>query len=634
MSAACFLLIEMTMTVTVSRRAALTSLALAIASPNAFSQTAPDNILNPVIVTATRAPQAAADVLSDNVTIGADEIARAGSGSLIDLLQRQRGIEVARNGGPGTASSVFMRGANSNQNIVLVDGVRIGSSTLGSANWSTLPLSAIDHVEIVYGPLSTMYGADAVGGVIQIFTKKGAGAPRVTAFAGAGGDATRQFDVNVSGATGGEHGFSYALGAGKEKSDGFSSITPGSYYYDADKDGHDKESANGQFGLQLAPGHELGLLFLHSKLVSQFDNGPGYDARNQQQLDNLAVFAKNRFLPNWTSQFQVAQARDKSGSDGGAASYDRSQIDTKQTEVTWQNDIAIGADTLQLLLGHRKEEVEAGIDDALTRDRSTRSVAASYHLRRGPHQASVSARNDDSAQFGSQSTASLGYGYKISGALRASASVGTSFRAPTFNELYYPGYGVASNRPEKGRNAEVGLHFDDGATQLGAVYYRNRVRDLLVYAGVCPVEEAGHPYGCAYNINQALLEGLTLSARRRLGDFHVSANIDLQDPRDQTTDTQLARRAKKHANLAVDYGTGALRGGAELQVSSRRFDDGGNTVTLAGYGLLNLFATYQVAPDWEVLLRWNNATGKHYETAQNFGTAGSTLFAGLRYGIK
>ena len=187
----------------ISRPAALTSLALAMAACYAHAEPAAPSA-DTVVVTATRSPQPLANVISDTITISAEQIAESGAGSIIDLLQRQRGIEIARNGGAGAASSVYIRGANSNQNIVLVDGVRIGSSTTGAANWSAIPLTAIDHIEIVYGPLSSLYGADAIGGVVQIFTKKGKGAPAFTAFAGYGSDKTREADATLSGATGGD----------------------------------------------------------------------------------------------------------------------------------------------------------------------------------------------------------------------------------------------------------------------------------------------------------------------------------------------------------------------------------------------------------------------------------------------
>src|SRR5476649_1930138 len=250
------------MTLRISRPAALTSLALAMAASYAHAEP----IAGTVLVTATRSPQALADVISDSITISTEQIAESGAGSIVDLLQRQRGIEIARNGGSGTNGTVFIRGANSNQNLVLVDGVRIGSSTTGAANWSAIPLTAIDHIEIVYGPLSSLYGADAIGGVIQIFTKKGQGAPAVTGFAGYGSDKTREADASLSGGTGGEHSFNYAISAGKEKSDGFSSTRPGSSTYNADRDGYDKENAAAKFSLQLAKDAEVGALLLHSKL--------------------------------------------------------------------------------------------------------------------------------------------------------------------------------------------------------------------------------------------------------------------------------------------------------------------------------------------------------------------------------
>ncbi|MEG1327331.1 MAG: TonB-dependent receptor, partial [Janthinobacterium sp.] len=502
-----------------------------------------------------------------------------------DLLQKQRGIEVTRNGGAGTSASVFIRGANSNQNIVLVDGVRIGSSTLGTANWSALPLSSIDHVEIVYGPLSTMYGADAIGGVIQIFTKKGDGATRFSAFAGYGSNNTRQAEASVAGSTGGANSFSYALSAGKEKSDGFSASKLGAspeYTYNPDKDGYDKESISGQFGYQMAKGHEVGLVLLNSKLKAQYDAGPGYDARSDQKLENIAVFTKNEFLPNWTSELRYAEARDKSGDDSSADSWGKSQIDTKQTDITWQNDIRIGRDNLQLLASYRDEDVTSSSTPEVTGARHTKSFAAAYNMARGAHLFNISGRSDDSSAFGTHNTGSVAYGYRISNALRANASYGTSFRAPTFNELYYPGYGLASNKPETGRNAEVGLHYNDGVSQLSATYYHNKVTDLLLNTSPCP-DPRFTGYGCAYNVNKALLEGVTLAGSRKFGAFNVSGNIDLQDPRDETKDKQLVRRAKQHANFAVDYTVGALTSGAEWQLSSKRYDDAANKNVLGGY---------------------------------------------------
>ena len=623
------------MTLAVSRHAALTSLALAIAAPSAFAQATTDTF-DPVVVTANRYPQHLSEVLSDTQTISSEDIARSGASSVVDLLQKQRGIEVARNGGPGTAASVFIRGANSNQNIVLVDGVRIGSSTLGTANWSALPLSSIDHIEIVYGPLSTMYGADAMGGVIQIFTKKGDGPARFSAAAGYGSNNTRQVEAQVSGATGGYNSLSYSLAAGKEKSDGYSASKLGasSFTYNPDKDGYDKENVSGQIGFQMAKGHQVGLAFLNSKLEAQYDAGPGYDARSKQKLENISVFTKNEFLPNWTSELRYAEARDKSGDDSAAESWGKSQIDTKQTDLTWQNDIRFGRDNLQLLASYRDEDVMSSSTPEVTGSRNTKSFAASYNLVRGAHLASISGRRDDSSAFGNHNTGSIAYGYRFTNALRATASYGTSFRAPTFNELYYPGYGLATNQPERGRNAEIGLRYDDGVSKLSANYYHNKITDLLVNTTPCPDPTFTGTFGCAYNVNKALLEGLTIAGSRKFGDFNLQGNIDLQDPRDETRDKQLVRRAKRHASFAADYSLGALTTGAEWQLSGKRYENAANTTTLGGYGLVNLYATYQFNPDWSVLARWNNIAGKDYELARFYATPGSKFFVGVRYGMK
>jgi vitamin B12 transporter len=621
-----------------SRPAALTSLALALAavfSSAAYADSADIAAADTVVVTATRTPQPLADVISDTVTIKAEQIAEAGAGSIVDLLKRQRGIEVTRNGGAGSSSNVYIRGANSNQSIVLIDGVRIGSSTTGAANWSAIPLTAIDHIEIVYGPLSSLYGADAIGGVIQIFTKKGKGAPAVTAFAGYGSDNLREADATVSGATGGEHSFSYAVSAGKEKSDGFSTARPGLSSYNPDDDGYDKENVSGQFSLRLAEGYEAGALFLHSQLDARYDSGrTAYDVRSENSIDTASVYAKAQLLPIWHSLLQYAQTKDKGANYTSALASGYTRIDTKQSFITWQNDLRIGADLLQLLYEHRKEEVESnGSNGKLNRDRDTNSFAASYNARRGASLLSGSVRRDNTI-YGSQNTGALGYGYDIAPTLRATASYGTSFRAPTYNELYFPNYGNPAINPEKGRNAEIGLRYDNGVSAFSAGYYRNRLTDMIVNINPCPSPAAVTNSGCAYNVNRAMLKGITLSAATRLAGINLAANVDLQDPKDESTGKRLIRRAKQHGNLTADYGFRALKAGVELEVSGARFENATNTVRLGGYSLVNVYATYAFSRDWSALVRWNNITDKQYDLALNYTTPGSNVFAGIRYGFK
>jgi vitamin B12 transporter len=391
----------------------------------------------------------------------------------------------------------------------------------------------------------------------------------------------------------------------------------------------------GKFSLQVAPGQELGATFLYSDTRADYDSSD-FAAYSTTTLSTIAAYSRNQILPNWTSLVQVAQSRDKSGSFYGAGAFGFSQIDTLQTLYSWQNDFRIGDDNLQVLAEHRKEEVESNSAD-IERKRNTRSVAATYSAKRGDHLLNLGARWDDNSQFGSKTTGSVGYAYRITPALRASASFGTSFRAPSFNELYYSGYGNPDNRPEEGRNAEAGVHYDDGKTQLGAVYFHNKVTDLLVNTSPCPFPNDAnndYQYGCAYNVNKALLEGLSLSAARQFGALTLTANADFQQPKDETTGKLLQRRAKRHANLTAEYGMGPLNTGVEWQISSRRFDDAANRNTMAGYGVVNLFGTYRLAPDWSVLVRVNNVADRDYELARFYPTGGRTAFASLRYGFK
>ena len=584
-----------------------------------------------VVVTASRFAQAPSDVLSDNTVISSDEIRQSGAIDLLDLLQQKRGLEIVTTGGPGSTSSVFLRGASNEQTVVLVDGVRIGSSTLGGATWESIPLAQIDHVEIVYGPMSSLYGADAVGGVVQIFTRKGDGTATPSASVGFGSYNTRTVDASVFGSGANDNRFHYALGVARNESDGFSATKPNAPFgiFDPDKDGYDKESASGQLSFDLAKGHEIGFGFLQAENKAQFDNGPGYDDQNFERLNTMRVYARDQFLPNWTSNLQLSQAEDYLLATNGPywqlyGETPTNRFQTTQTNLSWQNDLRLGTDVLQLLAERREEKIDTDTS-GLSGQRNTNAVAATYQWKSEAQLAVFSLRNDDSDQYGSQTTGSVGYGYKVTSAWRVNASYGTSFRAPTFNELYFPDYGSTSIKPEHGRDAEAGLAYDEGKSHFTAVMYHNQVTDLVVYDSTC---------FCAKNVDQALLTGLSLGGSTSLGDFNAHASLDFQDPHDETTHTLLARRAKQHGSIGIDYRQSKYQIGVDGIFSGKRYDDAANTTQLAGYAAWNLHASMDLGQDWSVVGRWNNVLNRDYELAYGFATAASNLYLGLRYGFK
>jgi vitamin B12 transporter len=602
------------------------SLLFAASSVHAQAQT------QSVLITATRSAQSVTDVLLDYDTISSEEIFTGGFASLAELLQKKRGIEMTTNGGPGSASSVFMRGSDNRQSVVLVDGVRVGSSTTGGTSWASIPLAQIDHVEIVYGPLSSMYGADAVGGVIQIFTKQGTGGFSPMLALGFGSYGARSQEAGVSGSTTGEHALRYALHVGYEAADGFSASKPtaGPFTYNPDKDGYRRDNASASLAWQVAGNHELGMNLLSSRLNARFDAGEGFDDRGIGKLETIAFYLKSKVSTDWNSHFQAARSVDRNAT---KASFGNSYFDSISRQFIWQNDFKLGSDSLQTVAEFRQERGESNLK-SLRRERNTKALGLAYQLKRDVHLLSASLRYDDNSQYDGQTTGSLAYGFRLNQQWRLSSSIGTSFRAPSFNELYYPGFGVASNRPERGRNAEIGLHFAAGGNQFSASLFQNRLKDLLVYAQVCPVEPATHQFGCSYNVNRAQLQGLSLGGSTRWQQWLLKGSLDWQDPRDETAHKRLARRSRQHGSVALEYASGAWKGGVESVFSADRFDDAANKNRLGGYGLLNLYGSFEFAKDWTVLARWNNVTGKDYELARFYATAGSNGFVGLRYGIR
>lgn len=574
--------------------------------------------LDSLVVTAARWPQASSELIADVTVIDASTIARAGAQSLAELLQRVPGVEIVMNGGPASTSGVFLRGANSNQTLVLIDGQRVGSSTSGTSALEAIPLEAIDRIEILRGPASNLYGADAIGGVIQVFTRNGGDAFAAHAGAGYGTYGTGTILGGLSGAAG---SWRYALDAGHRQSAGFNAIAnPANFSFNDDRDGYRGDNASGSVSFRLAPQQELSARFLKSRLNAQFDAAPGFDDRTITVVENYALASRNLVNAWWTSRLEAGQSGDTSDSRTG---FGPGRFTTRQRLYVWQNDFMLPRGSLGVALERREERV--GGDAAFTvTSRDTNAVVGVYRVVNGPQSVQLNGRRDDSTQFGARTTGALAYGYIVAPGWRASASVGTAFKAPTFNDLYYPGFSNPALRPETARNAELALRYDSDDFGAGVVAYRNRVRDLIVF-------ECDADFNCApQNIAAATLQGLTLDARFRRGATNATASVDLQRPQDDGG-LLLPRRAPRHAALAVDHPLGPLRLRAELSASSARFDDAANARRMGGYVLINLLVEWPFGDHWTGFARLDNALDKRYELAADYRTAGANVFAGVRW---
>jgi vitamin B12 transporter len=605
-----------------------------LCTAHAGAQTAPSapTQLDPITVTASRTPQPLSTALGDVTVIDADTIERAGQSSLADLLQREHGIDVVTNGGPQTATSVFIRGANSGQTLFLIDGQRIGSSSVGGAGINAIALSQVERIEILRGPASGLYGADAIGGVINIITKRAQGdqALNVTGSIGLGSWNTRKADVGLSGQQG---PWNYALSMGHSRSDGFSATTPrdigGSY--NPDRDGYKQDYASGRLGFAWKPGQELEASFYQSRINGQTDGGPNFDDRAIQKLESLSLASNNRITNNWLSRLRLGQTTDDSVS-LYKPEYDSGRADfrTRQNLFSWQNDVTLTPNQSVSLAAERREERLASSSTTFTNtERTTDSGVAVYRGDFNRNHVQGNLRLDHINGYGSRTTGGLSYAFDITRTLQLTAGANTGFRLPTFSDLYSPPSwgGNPDLKPEKSKNVEAGLRYREGGTNASVVVYRNHVENLIQFVG-----------GRTVNTEDAMLKGVTVSAGQQFGATSVRGSIDIADPKDEQTGQQLIRRARQVLKLAADHRIGAWRVGAEWLYSGTRLDKPYNattfsndTVRLGGYSLVNLTASYDITRQTQVQVRWNNITNKDYELARGYATPGSNIFVNLSY---
>jgi vitamin B12 transporter len=614
----------------------------AFAAP-AWSQT----VLGPIVVTGSREPQPLDRVTADVLVIDAERIRNSTADSVEDLLRREAGVQVSRTGGPGQSASVFIRGAGSSNTVVLIDGVRIGSATLGQVEFESLSLSQIDRIEVLRGPGSSLYGADAVGGVVQIFTRRGEGAPRVTAHAAVGGKHSYEAQAGVSGGAG---GFDYAASLGREGSRGVSALKPNDQFgnYNPDDDGYKRDTAQFKLGFSPMAEHRVGLSVVASHLNSQYDasefvaplfnadNTP--DFRNKLNTEVIAFDYRGVISPAWTTTAQASHNNDDLKSGGTVMDRFRTQRD----QFTWQNALKLGADQqLVVALEHLNEKAHS---DSFINDvsRSNNAAVLVYTGSFGAQVLQADLRYDRNSVYGSNTTGRLGWSMEIARNLRVRALAGTTFRAPSFNELYFPGYGVDETiaaayggkpvTPEKGRSFELGLNWREGVSEASATVYNNRVRDMIGYEvdnTLCPVTPThDYDFGCARNIGHVRLQGATLTGSTRFGALRMAGTVDFLDAKDADTDKRLTRRAAHQENLSGDYDLGAWTlGAAVLRVGAR--PDG--SVQLAAYTTLDLRARWRFTPQWQLEAKLLNATNRDIEPARDYQSIGRQAWIGLRY---
>ncbi|MGA0587592.1 TonB-dependent vitamin B12 receptor [Dyella sp. KRB-257] len=602
---------------------------LATAAQTAQARQAASPPMEPVIVTATRTAITVDDALSSVSVITRADIERLQPTSLMDLLTGLPGVTFAQSGGMGEQTSLFLRGTNSSHTLLLVDGVRVGSVSAGLAAFEQIPVEQIERIEVVRGPRSSLYGADAIGGVIQIFTRHGQAdgqlAPSLSVTSG-----SRHTVGSQVGLSGGDRHAWYNLSLGGEYTHGINAcrvgagtVFAGCFANEPDSDGYRNYNALANAGYRWDGGTELAATWLRSRNFVYFDGAPyGNQALNQQQV----VGARLTFRPLafWQVTVGAGQSLDKATTynDGSYVRYS----DSRRNQASWQNDLTL-ADNQLLTLGadYQLEHLSSDIGYLASRRQDT-GVFAQYQGTFGRNELQASARHDHNGQFGNHDTGALAWGYRLDHGLRLSASYGSAFHAPTFNDLYYPyGSGNPNLKPETSRSAELGVAQQGEGWNWALNAYQTRISQLIA------LDSNYYPL----NISRARIRGIEGQLGATLAGWRWQGYLTWLQPRNDDGGANdghwLPRRPERTARIDLDRRFGEVGVGATWNVAGARYDDVANTHRLGGYATVDLRASYAFAPGWALEGRLANAFDRRYETIYYFNQPGRSWYLTLRY---
>lgn len=599
------------------RRHALAAALVALfASTSALAD--PPTSLDAVVVTGTRHAQTVDDSLASVTVITRTDIESSPAVDVISLLAQQAGVDVSRTGGAGQASTLFVRGANPNQTLVLIDGIRVASASNGIFDFAHLPLNQIERIEIVRGPRAAYWGSDAIGGVIQIFTRK----PQAFSASVFAGSYTRRGGDLAFGASNADGAY---LGAtvGSDRQRGFPATDPFNPFGSPADDGYANTSASVRGSIPLGT-QTLTVAALHSAGDTQFAGGPGPEpARSHASNTSGGATLSGTVVGVWSQSLSIGGAN----SDLDTPVYE-SRYASRRSSVDWVNTLAVDARNTFNFGGNwqRQRGVSwngSSIDpNGIDYARSTTNAAefAGYGGRFGAQQIELAIRHDHNSQFGGATTGNAAWGWQIDPAWKLRASWGQGFRSPSLDELYSPGFfgwyaGNPNLRPERSQSMEAGIEFKPAAEHAFTLSaWHTRAHDLIAFDGPS--------YG-AINVDRAQLEGTELSYRYTRSHWSAGSAITVQSDRNVDTDTPVLRRPHRKiaADVRYDFGNG-WDVSVDGLAASNRLDYGGR---LGGYSVFNLAAGWNFHPGWRAQLRLDNLFDKNYELARGYDTPGRNV---------
>lgn len=581
--------------------------------------------LDQIVVTATRTPQALADTLASTTVIDRERIDRLQPASLPELLRGTPGLTFANNGGTGKITTMSLRGAGGSQVLVLVDGVRVGSASAGLVAFQDIPVGQIERIEIVRGPFSSLYGSEALGGVIQIFTRRPEGAFTPHASVALGSFDTRRASAGVAGKQG--NGW-YSINAAHERTEGFDAcrgagfpVFAGCFTEEPDKDGYENNSVTVQGGYKFGEAWDAEARVLRAEGQNEYDGS----FSNQADVVQQVAGARLRYAPNEKLAVTLNTGRSVDESDDYKDGEFSSRFDTHRDLASLQADIGAGTGLISLGFDWQRDAVDSDSEFDETQ-RINRGVFGQWQGDFGRQSFQASVRRDDNSQFGGETTGSARYGFSFTDDLKLVASYGTAYRAPTFNDLYFHGFSNPDLLPETSRTVELGLRGTHATGNWSVSAFQTRAEDLITFDAVSSLPA---------NVDRARIRGAEATLDFSVAGWDVLGTATWLDPRNDSRgfnqDNFLPRRARQSGRVDVDRSFGAFSLGGSVYAEGERYDDLSNRTRLPGYSLVDLRVGYALSDDWAIQLNAGNVFDREYETAAYFNQPGRNYTLSLRF---
>ncbi len=603
-----------------------------------------DSIALPeMVVTATRTETPKNQLSVASTVYTREDIERLQAKTFPELLKGTTGLDMTQQGGDGKTTSIFMRGTNSDHVLVLIDGIKVGSATLGTTPFEFIPIDQIERVEIIRGPQSSLYGSEAIGGVIQIFTRKGNDTekPKFTLDAGGGNYSSLKASGTVSGTW--QNNW-YNFGASHYNTEGFNACQKnGACFVDEpDADGYYNTAVNGRIGHRFDNDATIEASYMRSAGRTEFD---GFFQNKTRFVNHIAALnGSMNILDNWKSTLRLGQSIDQNDnfSPNGVFS---TRFDTIRWNATWLNQVDLN-ENHQVVFGsdYRLDEIDT-TSNYQKNSRYDVGIFAELHSRVfDEHFINASLRWDENEAFGDYVTGNFGWRYNSPIGISPFANFGNAFKAPSFNSLYYPKLvspfqgtnyiyeGNPNLRPEESTTFEVGLigNHDWLNWEIRAFHTNtdNLINDKTVLANATTVLTQPE------NINKAQIDGLEFELDTQLLGWNNKLSMTLLDPRDRETNARLIRRVQKGLSYDLSRSFGQFDLGAFVLAQGNRHDIDFNnlsTVKVAGYVTVDLRAAYHIDKNWMLSAKVNNLLDKQYQTVNTYNTADRNFFVSIHY---